>query len=137
MGVSEESISRDISDFLEEKLQFSDPAIVLNCIFKVYTDIKVEYKLARCSQCKYYKNAGTKCRTQHCPKKNSTQECKKCNGRFLKIGNHNCMKDRNTKTKYKQDTNTIIDSIDLNTEYKEDTNRIISLENNTIGFELF
>ena len=47
------------------------------------------------------------------------------------------MKDRNTKTEYKQDTNTIINSIDLNTEYKEDTNRIISLENNTIGFELF
>ena len=43
MGVSEESISRDISDFLEEKLQFSDPAIVLNCMFKVYTDIKVAY----------------------------------------------------------------------------------------------
>lgn len=138
MEVSEYSISRDISDFVEEKLQFSDPATVLNSMFKVYTDIKVEYKLAKCAQCKNYKNAGTKCRTEGCPKKNSTQECKKCKGRYLKLGNHNCLKDINTNNKYKQDTNTNIDSTDVNTTYKHDTNTIITLENNnTIGFELF
>ena len=121
------SLTEEISEIVLQKLEFLDPAAVMNSICKVVSQIKLDYKLAKCSDCKKYKIAGTKCRTDYCSKFMSSQECPKCKRTFVKMGNHKCLNniriasDIAVKTKSKHD----------------DTHVVIPLETNTINFELF
>ena len=96
MALQNISTYNQLEDFVRDQLQYSDPLIVINDIFKLFKSIKRDYKVTICTGCQFYKHAGTHCRKVSCVKFMQTVKCPKCAKNMMKLGHHKC--ENNVKT---------------------------------------
>ena len=94
-----QGIHEQLLDFLNDKLQYLEPAEILNNLVQISNKIKRDNKLSRCSGCKQYKIAGTQCRSICCKKFMTNVKCPECLRSFVKNGNHKCVKSQSYPNK--------------------------------------